>query len=74
MAAILVKLIPRSWSATAFLGLSLPLSVGLPVGGVKAGRRAVFRSGTGGGCSRLRFGEGWKADSVVGGMLLVMIT
>jgi hypothetical protein len=74
IAALLARLMLRSWSATAFLGLSLPLRVGLPAGGVEAGRRAVFRSGMGGGCSRLRLGEGWKADSVMGGMLRMTIT
>lgn len=71
-AVMLVRLMPRSWSATAFLlGLSLPERVGLPLGGVEAGRRAVLSSGTGGGWLRLRLGDGCTADSDVGGMLAV---
>jgi hypothetical protein len=52
---------PCSWFATAFRGLSAPdEGAGLPRGGVAAGRRAkaVLSSGIGGGWSRLRFGEG----------------
>jgi hypothetical protein len=61
MAATGASVIPRSWSATAFLGLSAPdEGAGLPRGGVEAGRRAsvVLSNGTNGGCSRLRLGEG----------------
>jgi hypothetical protein len=61
MAATGASVIPRSWSATAFLGLSAPdEGAGLPRGGVEAGRRAsvVLSNGTSGGCSRLRLGEG----------------
>jgi hypothetical protein len=60
MAESAVSVIPRSWSATAFRGLSAPDDgAGLPRGGVDAGRRAVFSNGIGGGCSRLRFGDAY---------------
>lgn len=63
---------PRSWSATAFLGLSAPVGVGLPRGGVDAVRSVVFRCGTnGGGLSRLRLGEGYAVDSWVGGITVL---
>jgi hypothetical protein len=61
IAASAVRVIPRSWSATAFRGLSAPdEGAGLPRGGVDAGRRAraVLSKGTGGAWSRLRFGDG----------------
>jgi hypothetical protein len=62
IAEIAVSVIPRSWSATAFRGLSAPEEgAGLPRGGVDAGRRAVFSNGVGGGCSRLRFGDGYAS-------------
>lgn len=70
IAETVVRVMPRNWSATAFLGLSDPdEGVGLPLIGDEAGRRAVFMSGTWGGWSRLRFGEGWTADSCVGGIV-----
>lgn len=56
---------PCSWLATTFLGLS---GSGLAVGGVETVWRLVFNSGTGSAFSRLRFGEGWKAESWVGGI------
>ena len=59
-AALAAMLMPRSWSATAFRGLSgAEGGGGLPRGGGVAGRRAVFSSGTGGGWSRLRLGDGY---------------
>jgi hypothetical protein len=45
-----VRDIPRSWSATSFLGLfGREEGPGLRGGGVVAGRSAVFSRGTGGG-------------------------
>jgi len=65
MAAMVVRAIPRSWSATAFRGLSGPDEGlwSLRCCGLEAGRRAraVLSSGAGGGWSRLRFGEGWAS-------------
>jgi hypothetical protein len=63
MAEVATRVMPRNWSATSFLGLSAPEeSAGLSLGGgVDAGRRAVFSRGIGGGCSRLRFGDGWAS-------------
>lgn len=62
MAAVAMRVIPLSWSATAFLGLSGPVDgAGLSRrGGVWAGRmaKAVLSSGICWGWSRLRFGEG----------------
>ena len=59
IAASGVSVIPRSWSATAFLGLLAPEEGGgLPRGGVDAERKAVLSKGTGGACSRFRLGDG----------------
>lgn len=59
IAEVATSVIPRSWSATAFRGLSAPdEGAGLPRGGVVAGRSAVFSNGIAGVWSRLRFGDG----------------
>jgi hypothetical protein len=59
IAALAAILMPRIWSATAFRGLSgAEGGGGLPRGGGVAGCRVVFSSGTGGGWSRLRLGDG----------------
>ena len=64
MAVMVARVMPRSWSATAFRGLSGP-DEGLWSlrRGVDAGRRAraVLSSGAGGGWSRLRFGDGYAS-------------
>lgn len=65
IAEIAVNVMPRSWSATAFRGLSPPEGTELCRGDGDAGRKAVFSSGIGGGWSRLRFGDG-KASWVGG--------
>jgi hypothetical protein len=50
IADVAVRLILRSWSATAFRGLSgRGEGAGLRDSGVDAGRNVVFSSGTGGG-------------------------
>ena len=49
MAEMCVRLMPRSWSAMPFLGLSLPSSTRRAFGGGEAGRRAVLMCGIGGG-------------------------
>ena len=72
MAAVAMRVIPLSWSATAFLGLSA--GAGLSRGGVAAGRMAsaVLSSGICicWGCtwSRLRLGEGDGWASCIGGI------
>lgn len=65
IAASAVSVMSRSWSATAFRGLSPPdEGTGLPRAGIAigaaAGRRAraVLSKGMGGGWSRLRLGDG----------------
>lgn len=64
MVAVQARFMSRSWAATAVRGLSASLDGGgLLRGGVWAARMAsaVFSSGTGGGWSRLRLGDGWAS-------------